>query len=179
MSEKVALESKRTQEDEPVKKPLKTSSKQLKNVAQSEGYNFHFNLFEIMVIFVCPGCAWKKLRKKNLLLKKALSKLFFQLDILNFLKNMQLIELLNYSLLEPNESMILHFLAKPSISLAQKKDIYETIRNVNDIGSKEIDDLYIALKSLFEKKGKTQLQKRILKLAGMEMKALIKKIKTQ
>lgn len=131
----------------------------------------------MLFVSFLPFCAWRKLKKKKLLLEKAKMKFFFQLNILNYLKNMQLIDLLGYTLLEPSENTIIQFLSKPCISLAHKKDIYDKIHSINDIEAKEIDKLHESIKELYEIKNKTPLQKRLLKMTKMEMTVLMKKIK--
>ena len=147
-----------------------------KKKSKEKSLNFHFNFIEIVIVSIFPKFAWEELREKNTLLRKAHEKLFFQSDILNYMKHMQLLDLLNYSILEPNENTILQFLSKPSISLAQRKDIYDKIHKVNDIDSKEIDDLYTSIKTLSSKRDKTPMQKRLFKLTKIEMGAFMKKL---
>lgn len=92
---------------------------------------------------------------------------------------MQQLEILNYSILEPNENIIVQFLSKPSISLAQKKDVYDKIRSVTDININEANELYSSIKQLYDKKEKSNFQKRLLKLTRGELGKLIKKIKVK
>ena len=139
--------------------------------------NIHFNIFHLIVNSVCPCVSWKKLKVKKYLLGKAREKLFFQLDVLNYLKKMQLLELLVYALLEPEENTILQFLSKPSISLAQKTDIYDRIHQTNNFDFKEIDELYTAVRKLASKSDKTEMQKRLFNITRSEMGLWIKRIK--
>ena len=138
---------------------------------------FNFNLVELIFVKVFPCCIWSNLKTKTVLLKKAYDKLFFQSDIMNYLKSMQLLELVNFCVLEPYQNTILQFLSKPSISLAQKKDIYDKIRTVNDIHTKEIEEVYTAIRVLSEKKNKTSLESRLYNLTKIEMNKFIKKQK--
>lgn len=137
----------------------------------------HYNLCEILFVMICPILSWKKLKKKNSLFKKGKDKLFFQLDVLNYLKHMQLLDILNYILLNNEENIIVQFLSKPSISLAQKKDIQDKLNSVNSINLKEADELFFATKQLFEKKEKSPMEKRLLKLTKGEVGILIQKMK--
>ena len=89
---------------------------------------------------------------------------------------MQLLELLTYALLDPEESIILHFLSKPSISLAQKSDLFEKINKVNAVNSKEVNELYTAMKDLEERENKTEMQKRLYNLAKSETGMWIKRV---
>ena len=125
-------------------------------------------------MFICPCCAWKKLRMKNILLAKARKKLYFQLDILTYLKNMQLLELLNFILLDPKENIILKVLSKPSISLVNRIDIYDQLHlkyNV-DINDEEMNQFYGAMKLLHDKKNRTSIEDRMFKIASVEMQNL-------
>lgn len=139
--------------------------------------NVEFNLWEIICTVLCPCCLWKSLKKKHALSKKGIEILFFKLDVLNYLKHMQLLDILNYSLLEPNEKIIVQFLSKPSISLANKKSIYKKIHSIYDIDRQEADELFSAIKELYDKKDKNSFEKRLLKLTKGEICTLIRKIK--
>ena len=120
--------------------------------------------------------SWKSLGIKSFLLGKAKEKLFFQLDVLNYLKKMQLIDLLGYTFLSPEENTILQFLSKPSISLAQRTDIYDKINTLNNVGMKEVDELYNAIRHLYDNKNKSEMQKRLFSLTKSEMGMWIKRI---
>ena len=96
-------------------------------------------------------------------------KLFFQLDILNYLEKIQQIELCNYILLNPKDNKMIRFLAKPTINLKNSKDIYEEIfydkKNINN----DLDEIYKYYQNLKKKKLKTQLENRLYKLAKKQM----------
>ena len=147
-----------------------------KEGGKEKNIQFRFNLIELMFIIICPGCPWRRLKLKGILLKKARKKFFFQLDVLNYLKKMQMLDLLTFTLLEPEENTIIQFLSKPSISLAQRKDIYDKIQRVNNIDSKEVEELYNALKHFSGNQQQTPVQQRLFKLTKKEMGILIKKI---
>ena len=106
---------------------------------------------------------------------KAKKRLNFQMDVLTYLKNSQLIELLNYIILEPYQSILLKFISKPSVSLVNKIDIFEKIiyKNNFEITEKEFENFEKSLKFLFEKKVKNNLEKRLLNLLNLEINNLI------
>lgn len=158
---------------------MKETKKKFKKKSLESKVDFKFNLVEIIFLTACPFCMWKKLRLKRALLVKAKEKFFFQSDILNYLKNMQLLDLLVYSIMDPNENVILQFLSKPSISLAHRKDIYDKLHSVNDIDAKEVEDLDYAIQCIAQKVEKTPAQKRLLKLTRSEMGAFIRKSKKE
>lgn len=134
-----------------------------------------YSIIELLFVFICPYCAWEKLRLKNILLAKARKKLYYQMDILTYLKNMQLLELLNYILLHSQESAILKVLAKPSISLVNRIDIYEQIHqrcNV-DLNEEEMKEFISSMKYLYDKKNKTPQEERLYKIASIELQNLL------
>ena len=144
------------------------------NKSKTEKITLQYSIIELLFVFVCPCCAWKKLRMKNILLAKARKKLYFQLDILTYLKNMQLLELLNFILLDPKENIILKVLSKPSISLVNRIDIYDQLHlkyNV-DINDEEMNQFYGAMKLLHDKKNRTPIEGRLFKIASVEMQNL-------
>ena len=134
-----------------------------------------YSIIELLFVFICPCLSWEKLRLKNILLNKGRKKLYFQLDILTFLKNMQLLELLNYVMLEKHENLILKILSKPSISLVNIIDIYEQLHmkyNV-DISDKEMKEFYLCMRYLADKNNKTNQEERLFKIASVEMQNLL------
>ena len=134
-----------------------------------------YSIIELLFVFICPCLSWEKLRLKNILLDKGRKKLYFQLDILTFLKNMQLLELLNYVILEKHENLILKILSKPSISLVNRMDIYEQLHmkyNV-DITDKEMKEFYLCMRYLADKNNKTNQEERLFKIASVEMQNLL------
>ena len=134
-----------------------------------------YSIIELLFVFICPYCSWEKLRLKNILLAKARKKLYYQMDILTYLKNMQLLELLNYILLNSQESAILKVLAKPSISLVNRIDIYEQIHqrcNV-DLNEEEMKEFISSMKYLYDKKNKTPQEERLYKIASIELQNLL------
>lgn len=136
-----------------------------------------YSIIELLFVFICPCCAWEKLRLKNILLAKARKKLYYQMDILTYLKNMQLLELLNYILLNSQETAILKVLAKPSISLVNRIDIYEQIHqrcNV-DLNEEEMKEFISSMKYLYDKKNKTPQEERLYKIASIELQNLLVK----
>lgn len=161
----------------PKKKEFVQSAKftfKPKKEVENEIIPFKYNIIELIFIFLFPCFEWKSLKRKNILLEKAKSKLFFQLDILTYLKNMQLLDLLNYVVFEKHENTIVRFLSKPSISFANRNDIYDQIHTVNNINSNEIDEFYSSVKYLFGKENKNSKEERLCHITMIELNELLK-----
>ena len=133
------------------------------------------NFFEIIIYFIFPCCSCKKLNEKNILFDKGKKQLFFQLDILSYLRKAQQIELINYVLLEPGESVILEFLSKPLISYSKHNNIHKKIAlGYNTISeSKEIVNFVKYYNYLFNKKNKNNIEKRLLNLSTIQIKSIV------
>ena len=128
-----------------------------------------FTFCESILIFFFPCFSSKKLKMKYELFLIGQKKLFFQLDILNYLEKIQQVELCNYILLNPKDNKMIRFLAKPTINLNNSKDIYEEIfydkKNLNN----DIDEIYKYYQNIKKKKLKTQIENRLYKLAKKQM----------
>ncbi len=140
--------------------------------------NFSLNIFEIFLYKIFPcfhNIYCKKIKFNYLMYKKAKKRLNFQMDVLTYLKNSQLIELLNYIILEPYQAILIKFISKPSVSLVNKIDIFEKIMNKNnfDISNKEFENFEKGFKFLCEKKEKNNLEKRLLNLVNLEINNLL------
>ena len=92
---------------------------------------------------------------------------------------MQQLELLNYVLLEPEESNMIYFLSKPSLSLANQIDLYHNVllKYHVDVSKSEIDDFIEYFMYLINKKNKTIIEKRLLKIANVQLYNLFLKKK--
>ena len=134
------------------------------------------NCYEMIIYFICPYCAFKKLKEKNILFKKGKKQLFFQLDIITYLRKVQQIELLNYILLDPGKKIILDFLSKPLISYNKENNFYNKIAlgYSNNITENEIENFIKYYKDLFCKENKDNIEKRLFKLSKIYIKSFIK-----
>ena len=140
--------------------------------------NFSLNIFEIFLYKIFPcfhNIYCKKIKFNYLMYKKAKKRLNFQMDVLTYLKNSQLIELLSYIILEPYQAILIKFISKPSVSLVNKIDIFEKIMNKNnfEISNKEFENFEKGFKFLCEKKEKNNLEKRLLNLVNLEINNLL------
>ena len=121
---------------------------------------------------VFRGCEFQIKRK---LFNSGFNKLCFQLDVLTYLKKIQEIELIKYILLEPSMYNMIHFLAKPSISVSNQKNPFDYLElqyNV-DVNEKEINDFYDYLKYLNEKSDKTNSEKRLIDFSVLQLNNLL------
>lgn len=140
-----------------------------KNVIKRDVFPFNYSAYELIVIFFFPCVSWKKLRKKLYLLQKCETFMIYQLDIMNYLKSLQLIDLINYIIFEKEENIILNFLSKPSVSLANKIDFCGTMNKVNDITKSEVNNFYSSFQSILSKNYKTSKEEKFCLLTHFEL----------
>ena len=84
---------------------------------------------------------------------------------------------MNYVVLNPNQNIMINFLAKPSISISNEKDAYDYLQlqyNV-DICDEEINQFFNYLKYLHEKNRRTKIVERLYDLAVMQLRNLLLK----
>ena len=105
------------------------------------------DMFSIFYSYIC-FCLTKYRKRKYELIKKAKNKINYYLEISNYIKGMQEIDLFKYCLFNKDQIIILDYLSKPPFKTNNIKDtyIYEEFENkqVNfeKIGKKEINEIY-------------------------------------
>ena len=87
-----------------------------------EKVEYEYNLYEKIKSIICKCCLSKELKVKNALNEKAMSILDDKLDIVLFVRNMMLIDIINATLLDTETDDIVNFLARPIITLKDDED---------------------------------------------------------
>lgn len=156
---------------------IKNKIEKFKLMKNKKNVNFDFNLIELIIIFLCPLLTWKKLKYKNNLLKIAKKKFIYNFDIITFFKNMQMVELMNYILLDKYQFVMFKFLSKPFISLNNKFDLFDNIVKSykNDFSEDDVNQFKKGYRFLFKKDNKNEQEKKIFSLVTMEIDNIINK----
>ena len=150
------------------------------NITNKKGHkkhkriNLNYSILEIIISMFCPYCSSSKLQTKNKLLEKAKDKLFFGLDILTYLRNLQRTEYLNFILLEPYQNVLIGYMTKPSISLDYQFDVFEHLKNKYnpDFTGKEVEDFLRYYNQLTEIKNKSSVDTRLFNIVNIELENL-------
>ena len=145
---------------------LKVSSLKEKN----NGYSF--NLFEIIATLIFPFCLKGKLKIKNHLNEKAIHILYDKLNIILYVRNMILFDVINKTILGGPKKEIINFLSRPILSLNknnfEEKDIfYESYKE------KDFIKFYKGFLELSKKPDKKDKEKRLLNLSQQQLKELV------
>ena len=156
---------------------IQNKIEKIKIMKNKKDVNFDFNIIELTIKFFCPLLAWKKLRDKNNLLKIAKKKFIYNFDIITFFKNMQMVELMNFILLDKYQFVMFKFLSKPFISLNNKFDLFDSIVKSykNDFSEEDVNEFKKGYKFLYNKNNKNQQEKKIFSLVTMEIDNIINK----
>ena len=125
-------------------------------------------------------CYWtsKYPKRRYELLKKAERKVHYYLEIFNYIKGMQEIDLLKYCLFDKEQITLFHYLASPPLKTSSKKtnQIYKEFENeqvyVGKIKKKEIDEIYNCYNTIRFKDEITFEDLKLLRLINAEVELL-------
>ena len=133
------------------------------------------SLLDIIILAICPCFVKNNLKKNTLLFKKGKTGIYFQLDILNYMKNMTSLEILIYTLLEPYQMKMLKFVSKPCISVANQINAVEQIKKVFniDITENDLNELFEQVNIIENKKDRNNVEKRLCEIVSNELENLI------
>ena len=133
---------------------------------------FSFNILEIISIFIFPCCLKGQLKFKNLINEKALNILYNKLNIILYVRNMILFDIINKTILDDPKKDIINFLSRPILSLTknsfEEKDIfYESYKE------SDFDKFYESYSALVKKPNKKDREKKLLNLSQKQLKEFI------
>ena len=134
--------------------------------------NLSFNIFEIITssFFFC--CLSNNLKLKKDLAEKANNILYNKLDIVLFVKNMFLLDIMNQTLINNNRKGIIKFLSQPIISMNKKEEnqLNQLSKNYSEA---DFDNFNSDVLKLIRKTEKREVDKKLLFLSNLKLKELI------
>ena len=141
-----------------------------------EKTEFSYNVFEIFIskFFCC--CMSRRLRLKKKITEKANNILYNKLDIVLFMRNMILLDIMSKLLVDTsdNKNGIIKFLSKPVISVA-KKEQNELDKSSKTYNETDFDNFYYEISELVQKAEKRETEKKLLSLSNQQLKELVNK----
>ena len=154
------------------KKENQTEEKSLENNNNNNNVEFinkaelDYNVFEIFFMSIFSCCLCKNLKKKKEIYDKSTEILFTKMDIIEYLKNMQILNVLNKLILSKEERNILKFLAKPSINVNEEDDDdnnnkFDSIFTSN-LNENEIKEFWKNYDDLKNKSNKNEVESRLI-----------------
>ncbi len=139
------------------------------NIHEQKIY-YSFNIFEIIISQFCQCCLTKKLYLKNKIYIKANNILYNKLDIVAYVRNMILIDIINETLLDDNHKSIINFLCRPLLSIEKNESFSEFYQNYKE---NDLDSLYNGISELIQKNDKEEREKRLIFLVNKNLKEFI------
>ena len=112
----------------------------------------------------------KKLYLKNKIYIKANNFLHNKLDIVSYVRNMILIDIINETLLDDNHKSIINFLSRPLLSIDKNESFSEFYQNYKE---NDFDSLYKGVSELIQKNDKEEREKRLIFLVNKNLKEFI------
>lgn len=133
---------------------------------------YEFNLCDVLGSTICKCCQTKELQVKHNLNEKANSILYNKLDVVVFVRNMLLFDIINESLVGIDVKDIINFLSRPIISL-KKKNENELAVFYNNYKSNDFKKLYKQLNEISNKSDKSLEEKRLISLSNQHLRSLL------
>ena len=132
--------------------------------------NYNFSLTEIIPSLICPCLLSGDLKIKNVYYDKAIEFLYNKLDIILYLRNMVLFDIINETLIGEDKKHIINFLSRPLLCIDKKENIDIFYQNYYE---KDFDNFYDGYQELVHKTDKEQREERLIAFSKQKLKELI------
>ena len=133
--------------------------------------NYNFNIFEIIISNLCCCCLTKKLSLKRDLKLKANEILCTKIDIVLFVRNMIMFDIMKQRMLNRNVNDIVKFVSRPVVSLYKKEEFnYKEI--YKKYCEKDFNKLYNETSELVRKSKKIKKEIKLISLTNQRLKEL-------
>ena len=142
------------------------------NILKLKTNNYSFNFIEVIVCLLFPCCLKGKLKLKNYFNEKAINILYSKLNIMVYVRNMILFDIINRTILDNNKKDIINFLSRPILSM--NKNIFEE-QDIFYVQYKEgdFDKFCEGLEELIKKPDKKKEERKLVGLSKLKLKELI------
>ena len=145
---------------------------ELKTENDFQRIKFSFNLFEIIIISFFKCCMTKNMTYKNNLTLKARNIISNKLDIVQYIRNMILFDILIQILVEDNKKDIFNFLIRPKLSLNINEENIEN-KFYLDYTEADFDKFYNAILEMTQNSNSIKSEKKLIYKVNQELKKLI------
>jgi len=131
-----------------------------------------FNIFEIIITQIFKCCMSKNMKIKNDINEKANNIVFKKMDIITYIRNMLLLDLINKTTLDNNKKEIINFLYRPIISVDKKvkNEFNEIYDNYNE---KNFNKYYDEIQDLVNKPQKNDKEKELIYISHEHLKSFL------
>ena len=152
---------------------LPFSSSRNNNIFNEKKIENSFNIFEIIAIEFFSRCLiCKDVHIKNQLNENANKIIYKKLDIITYIRNMILFDIINEILLDNKKKDIINFLCRPVIS-ANKSSTNEYYDFYKLYGEKDFDKFMYKVEGLVKKKNKDIIEEKLIELSKEQLKEFV------
>ena len=142
------------------------------SILKQKASKFSFNILEIICALIFPCCLKGQLKLKNFINEKALHILYSRLNIILYVRNMLLFDIINKTILYEPKKDIINFLSRPILPLNknsfEEKDIFYESYKENDFNK-----FYESYSELVKKQNKKDKEKKLFSLSQKQLNELI------
>ena len=168
---KIIKEDNSSESNETYTEDLSSESTHKKKVIRT--YN-SFNIFEIIIVEFLKCCRSQEMSIKSEANEKASNILFKKMDIITYVRNMILFDLLNKIILDNNKKTIMNFLCRPVISINndnnQKNEFDEFYRKYRERDFKKFS---IEIQNLSKKQNKNKKENKLFSCSNTHLKVFV------
>ena len=137
-----------------------------------EKIKYHFNLCELFIGKFFECCMTKKMKRKKNINSKASDILYNKFDVVSYIKNMALLDIMNQILLDKKTKGIVKFLSTPIISLNKKESI-DKIELYSDYSEANFDRFDYEISESIKNSKKLKYSKKLISLSYQHLKEML------
>ena len=136
-----------------------------------EKIKYHFNIFELFIGEFFECCMTKKMKRKKYINSQASNLLYNKFDVVSYIKNMALLDIMKQTLLNKNTKGIVKFLTTPIITVNKKESI-EKNELYKGYSEANFDRFYYEILDLVKNSKKLKYSKKLISLSYQQLKEL-------
>ena len=148
----------------------KSKENERNSVQKFQNIKYNFNVCEIIIASSCKCCLWKNLGIKNKINEKAINILYNTLDIVCFVRNQLLFNIINKTILDDHIKTIINLLCRPIVSINDNKDKNELPDFYKRYKEDDFNKFSEELIQLTQKPKKKDKEKKLIFLSNIHLK---------
>ena len=132
----------------------------------------NFNIFEIIITQFFKCCMSDNMKIKNEANERANEFLVKKMDVITYVRNMILFDIINQTIIDKNKKAIINFLGRPIISINKRRrnEFEEFYKNYRE---RDFNKFYDHIQELAKKPKKEEIDKKLISLSNEELKAFM------
>ena len=150
----------------------KFAQKNNDNNDPKQRFIYFFNVIEIIISSFFECCMSKRLAMKNNINLKAKDILYNKLDIVTYIRNMFLIDIMNDTLFNESKIDIINFLSRPLLSI-NKNENYDSPEFYQNYNENDFNKFYARISELLQKTKKKEKEKNLILLVNKSLREFL------